>query len=207
MALRVRGDSLRHAFNRKVIFRDVSFDVTARRSLMVAGRNGAGKSTLIKILCGVLSPTAGTVTIDADDTGDSFAVQRRIGLVAPYLQVYEEFSALENLHMSMTLRGAVPEDARARQLLERVALDPNRTDPVRGFSSGMKQRLKYAMALIHRPPVLVLDEPMSNLDADGIAIVRGIMQEHLQEGIVVVATNDRSDLAAPDMEVDLNARR
>lgn len=207
MALRVCGDNIRHSFNRKLIFRDVSFDVNARQSLMVAGRNGAGKSTLIKILCGVLTPTAGTVSVEADDAGDQFSVQGRIGLVAPYLQVYEEFSAMENLHMSMTLRGATPDDGRAAGLLERVALDPKRTDPVRGFSSGMKQRLKYAMALIHRPPVLVLDEPMSNLDAEGIAIVRGIMQDQLQEGILVVATNDRTDLAAPDREVDLNARR
>ena len=207
MALLVRGENLRHAFNRKQIFRDVSFDVTGGQSLMVAGRNGAGKSTLIKILCGVLTPTAGTVTVQADDAGDMFAAQRRIGLVAPYLQVYEEFSAMENLHLSLTLRGARPDDGRARQLLERVVLDPKRTDPVRGFSSGMKQRLKYAMALIHRPPVLVLDEPMSNLDADGISIVRGIMEEHVRTGILVVATNDRTDCAAPDREVDLNARR
>ena len=207
MALHISGENIRHSFNRKLIFRDVSFDVHARQSLMVAGRNGAGKSTLIKILCGVLTPTSGRVSVDADDAGDGSAVQGRLGLVAPYLQVYEEFSALENLHMSMTLRGARPEDARARQLLEQVALDPKRTDPVRGFSSGMKQRLKYAMALIHRPPVLVLDEPMSNLDADGIAIVRGFMQDQLREGILVVATNDRTDLAAPDREVDLNARR
>ena len=207
MALRISGENIRHSFNRKLIFRDVSFDVHARHYLMVAGRNGAGKSTLIKILCGVLTPTSGRVTVHADDAGDHFAVLGRLGLVAPYLQVYEEFSAMENLHMSMTLRGARPDDGRASQLLEQVALDPKRTDPVRGFSSGMKQRLKYAMALIHRPPVLVLDEPMSNLDADGIAIVRGIMQDQLREGILVVATNDRTDLAAPDREVDLNALR
>jgi heme exporter protein A len=174
---------------------------------MIAGRNGAGKSTLVRILCGVLTPTAGSITVQADDAGDHFSRQGRIGLVAPYLQVYEEFSAMENLHLSMTLRGSRADDDRARLLLERVALDPKRSDPVRGFSSGMKQRVKYAMALMHRPSVLLLDEPMSNLDADGIAIVRGIMQEHLKEGILVVATNDRTDLAAPDREVDLNVQR
>lgn len=207
MALRIAGEGLRHTFNRKLIFRDVSFHVQGRQSLMIAGRNGAGKSTLVKILCGVLTPTAGTVTVDAGGPGDQCARQGSIGLVAPYLQVYEEFSAMENLHLSMTLRGARADDGRARELLELVALDPKRSDPVRGFSSGMKQRVKYAMALIHRPPVLVLDEPMSNLDADGITIVRGIMQHQLREGILVVATNDRTDLAAPDKEVDLNGRR
>jgi heme exporter protein A len=207
VALRITGEKLRHTFNRKLIFRDVAFAVDERQSLLIAGRNGAGKSTLVKILCGVLTPTAGTVRVEADDAGDQFSVQGRIGLVAPYLQVYEEFSAMENLHLSMTLRGLRPDGPHARALLGKVALDPQRDDPVRGFSSGMKQRLKYAMALVHRPPVLVLDEPMSNLDADGIAIVRSVMQDQLKAGILVVATNDRTDIASPDREVDLNAQR
>jgi len=207
VALRITGENLRHTFNRKLIFREVAFAVEARQSLLIAGRNGAGKSTLVKILCGVLTPTAGTVRVEADDAGDQFSVQARIGLVAPYLQVYEEFSAMENLRLSMELRGLRPNDPHARALLERVALDPGREDGVRGFSSGMKQRLKYAMALIHRPPVLVLDEPMSNLDADGIAIVRTVMRDQLNEGILVIATNDRTDIASPDREVDLNVQR
>ncbi len=207
MALQCTGENLRHTFNRKTIFRDVSFSVAAGQSLLIAGRNGAGKSTLVKILCGVLTPSAGRVRIEADDAGDAFAVQGRIGLVSPYLQVYEEFSAMENLHLSMALRGMRPDDVAARSLLVRMALDPGRADAVRGFSSGMKQRLKYAMALIHRPSVLVLDEPMSNLDADGIAIVRTIMTEQCTRGILVVATNDRTDCAAPDREVDLNVQR
>jgi heme exporter protein A len=207
VALRIEAEGLRQTFNRKTIFTGVSFAVGARSSLMIAGRNGSGKSTLVKIICGVLTPSAGTVSVSADDPGDQFAVKARIGLVAPYLEIYEEFSAMENLHLSMTLRGFTPDDDRARALLQRVALDPQRTDPVRGFSSGMKQRLKYAMALIHRPPVLILDEPMSNLDTDGIAIVRLLMQEQLAEGILVVATNDRTDLVQPDREVDLNAQR
>ena len=207
MALRIEAEGLRQTFNRKRIFTDVSFAVDARSALMIAGRNGSGKSTLVKIICGVLTPSGGTVKVSADDPGDQFAVRARIGLVAPYLEVYEEFSAMENLHLSMTLRGSRPDDTRARALLERMALDPQRVDPVRGFSSGMKQRLKYAMALIHRPPVLILDEPMSNLDADGITIVRQIMQEQRAEGILVVATNDRTDLAQPEREVDLNAQR
>lgn len=206
MALRITGEKLRHTFNRKLIFRDVTFAAESRQTLLIAGRNGAGKSTLVRILCGVLTPTAGTVRLEADDAGDQFAVQGRIGLVAPYLQVYEEFSAMENLHLSMTLRGLRPDDQHARGLLERVALDPRRDDAVRGFSSGMKQRLKYAMAMIHRPPILVLDEPMANLDADGIAIVRTVMQDQLKAGILVVATNDRTDMASPDREVDLNVQ-
>jgi heme exporter protein A len=75
---------------------------------------------------------------------------------------------------------------------------------VHGFSSGMKQRLKYALALAPRPRILILDEPMSNLDADGMLIVRGIMHEQRMRGILVVATNDLADIDLYERKVDLN---
>ena len=207
MGLTIQATALRQVFNRRTIFSQISFTVGERSALLIAGRNGSGKSTLVKILCGVLTPTAGTVTIDGDGARDQFARKARIGLVAPYLQVYEEFSALENLHLSMTLRGYRSDETANRAMLDRVALDPKRQDPVRGFSSGMKQRLKYAMALVHRPAVLVLDEPMSNLDAEGAAIVRTVMDDQRREGILIVATNDRTDIERWDTEVNLNDQR
>jgi heme exporter protein A len=107
----------------------------------------------------------------------------------------------------MGIRGLTFDAKAADALLERVAIFPRRHDAVRTYSSGMKQRVKYAFALIHTPPVLVLDEPMSNLDAEGIAIVRGVMEEQRGRGILVVATNDLSDIGSYDRRVDLNERR
>ncbi len=134
-----------------------------------------------------------------------FTRKALVGLVAPYLQLYEEFSAMENLQLAASLRGLRAESGAHEVLLRRVALEPKRTDPVHGFSSGMKQRLKYALALAHHPRILVLDEPMSNLDADGMATVRSIMAEHRTRGILVVATNDLTDIDAYEQKVDLNA--
>jgi heme exporter protein A len=126
--------------------------------------------------------------------------------VAPYLQMYEEFSAMENLRLASQLRG-LPVDVRAHEdLLTRMTLDPRRGDPVHGFSSGMKQRLKYAAALAHQPRILVLDEPTSNLDASGVAIVKSIMQEQRTRGILVVATNDLADIDRHEHQVDLDAQ-
>ncbi|MCC6395496.1 MAG: ABC transporter ATP-binding protein [Bacteroidetes bacterium] len=207
MAIRIHAEGLRQVFSRRTIFSGISFSVSGAGVLLIAGRNGSGKSTLVKILCGVLTPTAGWARIESDGAQDQFGRKAMIGLVAPYLQLYEEFSAMENLRMSMNLRGYRPSDDVSRGLLDRVALDAQRQDPVRGFSSGMKQRLKYAMALVHRPSILVLDEPMSNLDADGTAIVRSIMHEQRTAGILVVATNDLTDIDGWDTEVNLNAAR
>ena len=116
-----------------------------------------------------------------------------------------EFSARENVQFALAIRGRKPDDGRVDELLNRVGLFERRNDAVRTYSSGMKQRVTYAFALAHRPPVLLLDEPMSNLDAEGISIVRDIMSRQRNEGILVVATNDLTDIDHYDIRVDLNA--
>jgi heme exporter protein A len=207
MEIRISARGIRMAFNRRTIFEGIAFSVGNGETLLVAGRNGSGKSTLVKILCGLLTPTGGKIELTGERPLDAHARRGHLGFVAPYLQMYDEFSAIENLRLTAALRGLSSDDQAHRSLLERLALDVRRSDPVRGFSSGMKQRLKYALALSHQPSVLVLDEPMANLDTDGTAIVRGIMAEQRHKGILVVATNDLSDVTNVDTRVDLNDRR
>jgi heme exporter protein A len=205
--LHIAGKDLRKEFDRRPVFRGVSFSASAGETLLVTGRNGSGKSTLVKILCGVLSPGGGTLTVTQDQDVPVREVRNLFGLVSPYLQLFDEFSAVENLSIAMGIRGLPFDPAAADALLERVAIYPRRHDPVRTYSSGMKQRAKYAFALIHTPAVLVLDEPMSNLDGDGTAVVREVMAEQRRRGILVVATNDMSDIETFDGRIDLNERR
>ena len=204
--LHIAGAGLRKLFNRRLIFSDVGFAVSQTDTLLITGRNGSGKSTLVKILCGLLSPSAGTVVIRVGQEIQDADRPAVVGLVAPYLQMFEEFSAIENLQLAASLRGWPFDRRRAEGLLERVGLDIRRNDPVRSYSSGMKQRVKYSFALLHAPPILVLDEPMANLDADGIAMVRRVMEEQRQERILVVATNDLSDCPRVDATVSLDDR-
>ena len=205
-SLHIVGTGLRKVFNRRQIFSGVDFEAASRETLLITGRNGSGKSTLVKILCGLLTPSAGSVVLRHGRELQEAERPAAIGLVAPYLQMFEEFSAIENLELSASLRGTRFDRQRAEGLLERVRLEPRRRDPVRSYSSGMKQRVKYCFALLHRPPILILDEPMANLDAEGIATVRQVMDEQRQEGILVVATNDLSDCAQPDAQVNLDDR-
>jgi len=203
----ITGTDLKKVFNRRVIFENISFAMESPRTMLISGRNGSGKSTLVKIVAGLLTPTKGSVVVDGVGSASEFDRRASIGMVSPYLQMYDEFSAEENLKLAMAVRGAPYDQQYAHDLLKRVALFPRKDDPVRTYSSGMKQRVKYAFALIHRPPILILDEPMSNLDAEGIGIVRAIMGEHRNGGILIVATNDLSDLERYDQHVDLNAGR
>ena len=191
----VRADNVGKTFNRRIIFESLSFELARGGSLAITGRNGSGKSTLVKIIAGVLSPSNGSVSIAQD--GKLLEEARRkehLGLVSPYLQLYDEFTALENIEILSRIRGVARSDHdRVRALLTLFGLWERRNDWLRVYSSGMKQRLKYVFALVHRPTVLILDEPSANLDADGIAAVRHILTEQKQTGILIVATNDADE--------------
>ena len=205
MELSIAGAELRKDFNRRTIFRGISFSLREGQTMLISGRNGSGKSTLVKIIAEVLTPTDGKVSMTigvSDRTAGRF---QWVGCVAPYLQLYEEFTAAEMLALSLQLRGLRNEPGRILELLGAVGLAGRARDILRTFSSGMKQRVKYAIALLHHPPVLILDEPMANLDAEGIAMVRGVMKLQLRSGALIVATNDRTDLPQFDTQVDLNA--
>ncbi len=120
---------------------------------------------------------------------------QHVGFVSPYITMYEEFSGLENLTVFSrirNLRNGSEEDP--EKLLKTFGIYERRNDEVRTYSSGMKQRLKYAAALLHRPEILVLDEPTANLDEEGIGVVRNTMQAQTESGILIIATNDKEDL-------------
>ncbi len=193
LILSVHG--LARSFNRRLVFKDLDFSVAAPGSLAITGKNGAGKSTLVKILAGIASPTKGRVTYTADGKAvDADALRERMGFVAPYLNLYEEFTAWENLAILGRIRtGTVPSAEQIGDTLRRVDLWQRRDDLVAGFSSGMKQRLKYAMAILDAPAILFLDEPTANLDADGIAIVETVVRDQQRHGILILATNDESE--------------
>jgi heme exporter protein A len=203
----VEGMGLKKAFNQRTVFADVSFVVRHGETLLITGRNGSGKSTLVKIICGVLTPTSGKVSVHCEGPGGDHVIRRLIGLVSPYLPMFEEFSASENLSLALRIRGLSPDHERARSLLIRVGLDADNADDVRTYSSGMKQRLKYAFALLHEPPILVLDEPTANLDYEGVGLVHNIMQEQRSKGLLIVATNDPGEVNTFERQVNLDAPR
>ncbi len=188
---------LARSFNRRLVFQDLSFSVSAPGSLAITGKNGAGKSTLVKILAGIASPTKGKVAYVSNGIPvDPDLLRERMGFVAPYLNLYEEFTAWENLAILGRIRtGASPSAERIGDTLRRVDLWHRRDDFVGGYSSGMKQRLKYAMALLDAPAILFLDEPTANLDDDGIAMVETVVRDQQRQGLLILATNDDGEAA------------
>ncbi len=192
-AVEVRG--LGHAYGDRVVFRDLDLDVPPGTSLALFGANGAGKTTLLRALVGLLRPTVGSVQIGgAEAASPEPEVRRRIGYVGHRPLVWSGLTAVENVRLFSDLYGLAP--AAADAALERVGLERRRDDLARDLSQGMRQRLSLARALVHGPDFLVLDEPHSGLDADGVALLDGVLDEARGQATVILATHDRERGAA-----------
>ena len=132
------------------------------------------------------------------------ALRRRVvGLASPELSFYDEFTVGENLGFVAEARGLEEGTGGVRAALDRVGLLERIDDRVAALSSGMKQRLRLAFALLHRPPVLLLDEPGSHLDEVGRAVTEAIVAQHRTEGLVLLATNDQRERELADSRVEL----
>jgi len=202
---RLIGKDIRKSFGRLLVFDSINFELINGSSLAIAGKNGSGKSTLVKIIADLLSPSSGEVIYQVDGREiDKLDWFKFVGFVAPYLQLYDEFTGYENLEILAKIRGLKSYEAKIKNVLERVNLYSRRDDLVRGYSSGMKQRLKYACALLHEPIVLILDEPTSNLDSEGVEMVWAIAEEQKKNGILIVATNEPEELKMCDEVINLD---
>jgi heme exporter protein A len=195
-------------FNRRTIFQNVSFSLLSPSSLAITGKNGTGKSTLSKILVGLVGSTHGSISYTLNEKRIGIEVFKHyIGFVSPYLNLYDEFTALENLQILSRIRTTTRgNESRMKEILGLVDLWQRRDDRIGTFSSGMKQRLKYAFALLHNPAVLILDEPTSNMDNEGIEFVRCVVRQQKKQGVLIIATNDRKEAGWCDQEIHLGIK-
>lgn len=172
----------------------------------LVGSNGSGKSTLLRTIAGLQRPSAGSVRVVVD--GAVYAPQRAshlIGWVAPDLMLYRELTAAENLTFFARVRGVPTTPASIAELLAEVGLAGRGDDLLAAYSSGMAQRLRYAYALLHRPPLLLLDEPTLALDERGVAVVERVVAAQRERGIAIIATNDAREERFGDLVLRLSA--
>lgn len=202
-SVKLEVKNLKKDFDRKTILKDLNFSLTNKDSLSITGKNGSGKSTLIKILSNIFMQTSGSISITVDNTQiERQNFYKYIGLISPYLNLYDEFSGLENLKFTARLRGL--SDDCINSIITRVGLWERRNDLVKIYSSGMKQRLKLAFALMHEPEILLLDEPTSNLDAEGVRLVDNVAEQYKYSRILIIATNDEHEKSLCKDELNLD---
>ena len=177
----------------------ITFKISPGETGIIAGPNGSGKSTLLKIAAGLLTPQVGVAELLMNGRPVTDAERRaQIGYLSPDLTLYRELTGAENLAFFAELRGIIPSREMLVDALTEVGLRGRGRDLVSGYSSGMRQRLKYAFALLGRPQVLLLDEPTANLDMEGAEMVKrivGAQLSHEEGGMVLIATNDSEEAA------------
>jgi ABC-type multidrug transport system ATPase subunit len=200
-ALGFRG--LRRGFGPLRVLDAASGAVERGQVLLVTGANGAGKSTLLRCLAGLLAPEAGVIELrEGGAKLEPAARRRRVGYLAPDLAFYAELTAAENLRFYCRLR-RLPTEL-AAPLLDRVGVPADRLGGA--LSSGMRQRLRWAWALLGRPAALLLDEPFQNLDGEGVEMARALLAEHLAIGPAVVATPSPLELPGVAARLELPLR-
>ena len=177
---RVVAEGVSKWFGPLVAVSDVSFEVGPGVTALL-GPNGAGKSTMFRMLCGLATPSKGTVRVLGKDPRADAGVARAIGLVPQQENVFERLTAREFVTLAATLHGLREPRREAERAIEAVDLDPADPRQLPSYSKGMRQRVKVAQAIVHDPSVLVLDEPLTGLDprqrADMVTLFRRLGEE------------------------------
>lgn len=192
----------------RVLFAHLNLRVQSGQGLYIAGANGAGKTSLLRLLCGLLAPSAGQVLWQ----GVPLAQQREaLGRDLTYIGhlngVKDELTVTENLHFAVALAGHAASGAQLRHALETLGLGARAALPTRVLSQGQKRRLALARLLLAREaPLWILDEPFTALDAAGVAVLRELIEAHLaRSGIVVLTTHQEVTLPPSVQRLDLEA--
>lgn len=193
------------SFGREQVIGNLTHTLASGSRTAILGANGSGKSTLLQLIAGSMAPTAGTIehrlhgtTLDAD------GVYPHVSIAAPYLGLYEELALDQAVDFHARFK-PLRKGIGTRELAGLAYLNDALHKPIRHFSSGMKQRLKLALAILSDTPLLLLDEPASNLDARAVAWYRDLLQAHVEARTLVIASNRQAvehDLCSGSIEVE-----
>lgn len=175
------------------IFKNISYEFQSKNAYAVLGPNGSGKSTFLKILSAHLTPSKGKISFNQEGQKlDIDNVYKQISYCAPYIELIEEFTLTEALEFHQKFKPFY-EDLSINDLLGLLNFKKSKNKEIRHFSSGMKQRLKLVLAICSDTPVLLLDEPTSNLDNQGFEWYQNLIEDFGKDRLIVVATNVASD--------------
>lgn len=191
MAAMLEFDSVTKRFGKRAAVNQLSFQVPERSVIGLLGPNGAGKSTAMRLLLGLSKPNSGTIRLFGHEPGTSgFAdAIRRTGSHIETPALYERATARQNLEIHAAGYGIGRKDPRIAATLETVGLSDRSGDRVKGFSLGMRQRMSLAVAILHDPELVVLDEPTNGLDPAGVVEIRDVIRSLPSRGMTALVSS------------------
>jgi ABC-type multidrug transport system ATPase subunit len=207
VGVRLSLNNVGKRFNREWIFRRFTYQFQSGKKYAITGANGSGKSTLLQVIAGSLTHNEGTVEISNESryvsgaTGNEQSTKpsitsenfyQNISIAAPYLELIEEMTAKEMLLFHTQFK-PLTNAASIEEILQTAGLQNAINKQIRYYSSGMKQRLKLVQAFFSNTPILLLDEPTTNLDTDGIALYHHLINTYTKNKLVIVSSNDKQE--------------
>jgi len=190
-------ENLGKRFNREWVFRNFNYEFNAGNRYVITGPNGSGKSTLMQVLWGQMQPSAGSVNYRGIDPSEVF---KTVAIATPYMDLIEEFTLEEMIRFHFKFKKCrVP----IAQVFEKTQLESSRLKPISTFSSGMRQRLKLALAFYSEGELLFLDEPCTNLDKKSIEWYHARLNEVPPETLVFIASNQEIEYPATAVKIDI----
>ena len=186
-------------FNKDWIFQSLNVAFEQGQHYALIGNNGSGKSTLLQILSGYTTLSKGTIEWN---NADSQTAYDQISISAPYLELVEELTTIEHFKFHATFKSLV-DTLSIHEMIQLIGLENATHKQIRYFSSGMKQRLKLALAIFSTSPILLLDEPCSNLDKEGYALYKQLIQQYAMHKLIIVGSNDPEEYAFCTQQINL----
>lgn len=198
----LHASNLGKRFNREWIFKNFSFTFSAGSTYAITGANGSGKSTLLQILWGQMPPSTGELVYKYENTVlEVEQLFRHLTVATPYMDLIEEFTLTEQLHFHFKLRRR-RNNMTLEEMMDRMYLTPARHKFIGNFSSGMKQRVKLAMAFYTEADLIFLDEPGTNLDKQAFDWYKNELAQLPKSSTVFIASNDPNEY--PDDAITIN---
>jgi ABC-type multidrug transport system ATPase subunit len=186
-------------FNKDWIFQSLNVAFEHGQHYALIGNNGSGKSTLLQILSGYTTLSKGTIEWN---NADSQTAYDQISIAAPYLELVEELTTIEHFKFHATFKSLV-DTLSIQEMIQLIGLENATHKQIRYFSSGMKQRLKLALAIFSTSPILLLDEPCSNLDKEGYALYKQLIQQYAMHKLIIVGSNDPEEYTFCTQQINL----
>ena len=173
---------------------NVSLEIEKGKIYGLVGRNGSGKTVLMKCICGLIKPTSGEVKVAGKTVGKDVDIPEDIGVIIETPGFIPNYSGFKNLKLLASVRNKISNEE-IRKSMEIVGLEPKSRKHVGKYSLGMRQKLGIAQAIMEKPKILILDEPMNGLDNESVAVVRKILKEQAENGAtIILASHNREDI-------------
>jgi ABC-type multidrug transport system ATPase subunit len=201
--MKISLNNLGKRYNREWIFRNLSVQFNINKHYAITGPNGSGKSTLLQIIGGSTIYNEGEIFYhESDKTIEPEKIFKKISFAAPYLELIEEMTLIEFFAFHQKMKGWLS-SIDTKEIIFMLGLEKSSYKQIRYFSSGMKQRVKLAQAIFSNVPAVLLDEPLTNLDDEGILLYHSLIKNYCNNRLVIVSSNDKNEYSFCEEKIDM----